>query len=349
MKIYSSLFADMIAPENLFAAWDAFKKGKGEKPDVARFEFRLEENIFALHRELKAKTYRHAPYHAFYIRDPKVRHIHKASVRDRVLHHAVFSVLNPIFEPTFIANSFSCRIGKGNHLGVDTLEAMLRKVSRNGCAPCFVLKCDIRKYFESIDHDILTDILRRRVRDPDALWLIGEIVRSFPADVAPDDARRGLPIGNLTSQLFANVYLNELDQFVKHRLIVKHYARYTDDFVIIADNHDYLTDLIPRITDFLHDTLALGLHPNKVSIRKYHAGIDFLGYTARPHYRSVRTKAKRRMLRKLARRIREYKAGTISEQTLNQSLQSYLGVLSHANAHRIAERIRNEVWCALRN
>ena len=181
MKIYKDLFDRIVSPENLFSAWDAFKSDKRNKPDVADFEWRLEENIFALHRELKNKTYKHGAYAGFYITDPKQRHIHKATVRDRVLHHAVFSVINPIFEKTFIATSFSCRIGYGTHKGINVLERMARKIARNGTRNCYILKCDIRKFFDSVDHSILLSILRKKIKDEEVVWLLEAIIDSYQA------------------------------------------------------------------------------------------------------------------------------------------------------------------------
>lgn len=179
MKIYKDIFSQMISLENLFSAWDVFKSDKRNKPDVQIFEWGLEKHLFQLHRELRSKTYKHGPYSGFYIQDPKQRHIHKATVRDRVLHHAVFSVLNPIFEPTFISTSFSCRIGYGTHRGVDVLRQMVRGVSQNGTKPCFILKCDIRKFFDSVDHQVLMAIIKKRVGDSDALWLLEKIVSGY--------------------------------------------------------------------------------------------------------------------------------------------------------------------------
>ena len=181
MKIYRDIFNEIISPENLFSAWDAFRSDKRNKRDVMEFEWSLEENIFNLHRELKNKTYKHGPYTGFYITDPKQRHIHKASVRDRILHHAVFSVLNPIFEPTFISTSFSCRVGYGSHKGVDALQKMLLGVSKNRKKACLALKCDIRKFFDSVDQRILLSILEKRIKDENALWLLKSIVGSYNA------------------------------------------------------------------------------------------------------------------------------------------------------------------------
>ena len=181
MKIYKDLFSKAINPENLFVAWDAFVGDKRKKPDVKKFEWNLEKNIFELHRVLKSKTYKHGPYTGFYIHDPKQRHIHKALVRDRVLHHAIFSVINPIFEPTFISTSFSCRVGLGTHKGVEFLRKTIRKVSKNYRKPCFVLKCDIKKFFDSVNHKILLSVMERRIKDKEMMWLIREITESYPA------------------------------------------------------------------------------------------------------------------------------------------------------------------------
>jgi len=344
MRIYNKLFNKIIEPENLFSAWDEFKKGKGKKLDVLRFEKNLEQNIFQLHRDLQDKTYRHGGYTSFYISDPKLRHIHKATVRDRILHHAVFKVLNPIFEPTYIHNSFSCRIGKGNHKGVEILASMLRQVSKNNTRTCFVLKCDIRKFFNTIDHDLLIRLLQGKIKDKNTMNLLEEVIDSFGGEQPILFQRKGVPIGNLTSQLFANIYMNGLDQFIRHDLKVKYYARYTDDFVIVSDDKNYLQKLLPSIQLFLKEKLKLELHPSKVSIRKYHQGIDFLGYVALPHHIALRTRTKKRMMWKLRNKMAEYKNNTIDKSTLLATFQSYLGVLSHADSHKLSEELRNKFW-----
>lgn len=334
----------MIAPENLFAAWDIFKIEKRGKIDVMEFEKNLEQHIFQLHRDLKNKTYEHGPYTGFYITDPKRRHIHKAIVRDRILHHAIFKTLNPIFEPTFIADSFSCRIGKGTHKGVERMAQMLRAVSRNGTRECYALKCDVRKFFDSIDHEILLEILGERFKDVDVMWLMRQIVTSFSSGQRDLFHARGVPIGNLTSQLFANVYMNEFDQFVKHELRVKHYARYTDDFLIISNDHAKLEKLIEPVDMFLKEWLKLALHPDKIQIVKFRKGVDFLGYVQYPHHRLMREQSKHRMLQKLRHAETLYKRGEFDETRLNATLQSYLGALSHADAYRLSETLKNNYW-----
>jgi len=281
---------------------------------------------------------------SFYVHDPKQRHIHKATVRDRVLHHAVFAILNPIFESTFISNSFSCRINKGTHKGIDILDKTIRQISSNYFKPCLALKCDIKRFFETIDHRILLNIIGKRIKDGNAMWLLREIIGSFSSKCSTPFGQKGLPIGNLTSQLFANIYLNEFDQFIKHRLRVKNYLRYTDDFIILSRDRAYLRNLLEPISSFLLDNLALRLHPHKISIRKYHQGVDFLGYVVLPHYRLLRLKTRKRAFKKLEERVKEYRAGIISEQTLEQSLQSYLGVFSHANTYKLEQELKNQFW-----
>ena len=324
MKIRKDIFEKIISPENLFSAWDSFKSDKRGKSDVQSFEWNLEQNIFQLHNDLKTYRYKHHPYSSFYIRDPKQRHIHKAIVRDRLLHHAIFNILNPIFEPTFIANSFSCRIGKGTHKGVAALQKTTKKVSQNYRKPCFALKCDIKKFFDSVDHRMLKEILAHRIKDVHAFQLCENIIDSFQSK-SPEREREstGIPIGNLTSQLFANIYMNELDQFIKHKLKVKYYFRYTDDFIILHKNEDYLKELLLTIKSFLKEKLKLKLHPSKVFIRKLSQGIDFLGYVVLPYHKVLRTKTKRRMFKRIN----------------SKNLQSYLGILKHCNGYKIKKRI----------
>ncbi|MBI3888616.1 hypothetical protein HY311_02385 [Candidatus Nomurabacteria bacterium] len=179
MKIYKDLYWLIISPSALFRAWNVFKEDKKNKLDVMDFELDLEKNIFNLYRDLKNGIYKHGAYRGFWIHDPKLRRIHKAIVRDRVLHHAIFNVLNPIFEPTFIPNSFSCRVGKGTHKGMKKMAEMLRTVSQNNTKQCYALKCDIRKFFDSVDHDILSGILNMKIKDKKTQNLLSGIISSY--------------------------------------------------------------------------------------------------------------------------------------------------------------------------
>jgi RNA-directed DNA polymerase len=344
MKIYKDLYWSIISPQALFRAWEIFKSDKRNKPDVAEFELNLEQNIFDLYRDLKNETYKHGPYRGFWIHDPKLRRIHKATVRDRVLHHAVFYVLNRIFEPTFINDSYSCRIGKGTHKGMEKVADMIRAISKNHTHPCYALKCDVRKFFDSVDHDTLLEILSKKIKDEKVCDLLCEIVESFEASRPNLFERRGVPIGNLTSQVFANIYMNEFDQFMKHELKVKNYARYTDDFVIISDDKAYLEGLLEPIGKFLKSKLHLDLHPKKITLKKHLQGVDFLGYVILPHHIKLRTKTKRKIPKKIRQRVALYKSGQINEVAMKSSLASYLGVLSHADTYEMTESVRNMFW-----
>jgi hypothetical protein len=314
----------------LFSAWREFKRGKTKKIDVQKFEFNLEDNLFHLHQELKNRVYQHSHYTAFIVCDPKLRRIHKANVRDRVLHHAIFRILYLIFDQHFVFDSYSCRTRKGTHRAVNRLEEFARKLSRNNSKNIFALKCDIRKFFDSIDQKILLKLIKNKIKDEEIIWLIETIVKSFP---------KGIPLGNVTSQLFANIYLNELDQFAKHSLKEKYYLRYCDDFIILAENKNHLENLISKIDYFLQSELKLNLHPNKVIIRKYRQGIDFLGFVVLPHHRVLRTKTKKRILKKIKRKQLELENNIISEKSFNQYLQSYLGILKHCDGYEIEKDI----------
>ncbi|MBI2053937.1 MAG: DNA polymerase III subunit delta [Candidatus Staskawiczbacteria bacterium] len=317
------IFERIISLENLFFAWNEFKKGKRKKPDVQEFEYNLEDNIFLLYNELKNKTYRHSNYTSFFIKDPKLRKIHKATVKDRVLHHAIFRILYPIFDKSFIFDSYSCRIDKGTHRAVNRLNCFAGKISKNNTKTCYILKCDIRKYFDSIDQDTLISLIKNKIKYDDVIWLIIRIIKSFP---------KGLPLGNITSQLFANIYLGELDKFIKHELKEKYYIRYCDDFTILSRNY---RQTIRDISNFLKNNLKLSLHKDKIIIRKYHQGIDFLGYVVFPHYRILRIKTKNRIIKNLKIREVELKDGKITKENFNQTIQSYLGVLKHCNGYKV--------------
>ena len=226
-----SSYERIISLENLLGAWKEFKRGKTGKPDVQEFDAELEENLFELHQALKQKTYHPAPYVSFFVSDQKRRSIHKACVRDRVVHQALFRVLYPVFNKTFIHDSYSCRLGKGTHRGVWQLARYLRQVSKNYRRPAYALKCDIRKFFENIDHKILSGLLEKRIHDPGTRWLARQIINSFSVSKVEPCSKSGLPLGNVTSQLFSNIYLNEFDQWAKHTLKAHHYLRYCVDFL----------------------------------------------------------------------------------------------------------------------
>ncbi len=297
--------------------------GKRARKDVREFETNLMGHVLDLHADLKNRSYRNGGYISFNISDPKPRIIHKANVRDRLLHHALYRQLYPFFDTTFIHDSYSCRDGKGIHKALDRFKAFSQKVGRNNTRTVWVLKCDIRKFFASMKHNKLMTILESHIPDPDILNLLREIISSF--EVTP---KTGLPLGNLTSQLFANVYMNEFDQFVKHRLRAKYYIRYADDFVFLSEDRGYLESLIPQLNEFLETNLGLTMHPDKVYIKSFASGVDFLGWVHFSDHRVLRTVSKRRMFTKLR------------NNTSKERLSSYFGLMSHGNTRKLATRVQ---------
>ena len=328
---HSCDFCDVISVGNLFDAWREFCRGKRSGREVAAFELRLEDNIFRLREELLAGIWKPVPYVVSLIQDPKLRTIHIADVRDRVLYQAVYRKLYDVFDPSFIHDVYSSRDRKGTHAGVKRFEEFAGKVSQNHTRSAFVLKCDIKKFFDSINHAVLLDLISRKISGRRLLGLIHVIVGSFHHSPG-----KGLPLGNVTSQLFANIYMNELDQFVKHKLKAKYYIRYCDDFVILDADRTVLEKSIDAIRVFLSKELTLDLHPRKVEIRKIRQGTDFLGYVSLPHYLVLRTKTKKRMFKKIrdAKKLRD--AGQLSDSQSKQILASYMGMLSHCKSRKIA-------------
>jgi retron-type reverse transcriptase len=327
VKLCLVTFEEVVSMENLCAAWQEFLPGKRRKTDVLAFARSLGDEVAALHDDLLCGRYRHGPYVRFAVADPKPRIIHKATVRDRLLHHAVHRQLYPFFARTFIADSFSCQVGKGTHRAMDRFRRFAWQVSRNHTRTCWVLKGDVRKFFASIDHGILLGILRGRLADGRLVGLLDTIIRSHEA--APG---KGLPLGNLTSQLFANAYLNEFDRFVKSRLGVSRYVRYADDFVILSESRDYLLGLLPQLRAFLSARLSLDLHPDKVFVRTLASGVDFLGWVHFPHHRVPRATTRRRAFARVA--------GEASPAMLT----SYLGLFRHGDAFEVRRGLVNEGW-----
>lgn len=345
MKKWNNLYNNLITKSNIYRGYIEFRVGKKKKKDVLVFQNNLTNNLRDLHIALLNKKYQPGGYTQFYVKDPKLRLIHKGNVVDRVVHHIVSYYLEKIYEPTFIAHSYSCRKNKGTHRGVLALQKMAVKESRNNTRVCWVLKCDIKKFFASVDHEILLKILSRKIVDPDFLDLLEKIVRSHDLNNTTGFlANKGVPIGNLTSQFFSNIYLNELDQFVKHELKVKYYLRYADDFAFVSTEREYLLSLIPLIKSYLKTNLSLDLHPQKIIICKFRSGVDFLGYIIFPKYMLPRTKTKRRLLKKIKEKIGDFKAGKTTEESLNQTIQSYYGFLVHAKAYKFRKELDNLIW-----
>ncbi|MFA6365344.1 MAG: reverse transcriptase/maturase family protein [Candidatus Paceibacterota bacterium] len=324
------MFEEIINMENLLVAWSEFIKEKRARPDVQIFNRRFMSNIFLLHRELLTDTYRHGSYQSFKVNDSKPRDIHKASVRDRLLHHAVYRVLYPYYEKFFIADSFSCRNNKGTHAALNRFHRFFWKVSRNNTRQCWVLKCDVRKFFASINHTALISILRKGIKDENLILLLTKIINSFNSG----KQGVGLPLGNLTSQLFANVYMNELDQYIKQELKIKYYIRYADDFAIFSSHKAYLLDLVEPLKEFLGNELKLQLHEDKIAIETVCSGVDFLGWVHFFDHRVLRGTTRRRMLNR------------IRNNPMPESLNSYLGLLKHGNTKKLENKLLTEYFLA---
>jgi retron-type reverse transcriptase len=316
-------------------AWSEFKKdGKLKKSDVGIFAAELEENIFALNEELALEKYRHGGYKKFAIYDPKRRIIHKASVRNRLLHRAIFRILYPLFDKIFIFDSYSSRVGKGIHKAKKRFEQFALKISKNNSRTIYILKCDVRKFFDNIGHKILFKFLSDKIKDKKVLRLLLNIISSFETE-----SEKGIPLGNLTSQLFSNIYLNCFDQFVKRELRIKFYIRYADDFAIFSEEKEILENLAVTIENFLEKKLALAIHPDKISIRKWFQGIDFLGFVHYPNYSILRIKTRKRIFRK----VLEKKTDIVDKKLFRQTIQSYKGIMNHCRGFHTKRKIKKLV------
>lgn len=276
-------FEEIISYENLLYAWEDFIKGKRKRKDINIFARTLSDNLWQLYFDIKNGTYVHGSYDEYIICDPKKRVIHKANVRDRVVHRLVYNVLYPYFDRRFIYDSYSSRRGKGTHRARGRFKHFTDKVSKNYTKQCFVLKFDIQKCFASVSQEILLLLIKRNIVDEKLFNLIKIIVKSF---------ERGLPLGNLTSQLFVNIYLHELDLFCKQKLRIKNYLRYADDIVIVSEDEHELEMFYEKMVFFLANALFLVAH--KKSITTIYCGIDVLGVVFFPRYGILRKKKRTR-------------------------------------------------------
>ncbi len=317
-------FEDLASLENLFLAWQEFLVDKKKTKEIILFSRNLIDNIYHLHEDLISLKYTHGGYKRFSICDPKPRIIHKALVRDRLLHHAIYRILYPFFNRTFIADSFSCRVGKGTPpAAIDRLRSFAYKVSKNHTRTCWILKCDIRKFFDNIDQAILLKILSQYILDSNIRWLLEKVIKSFDSGKADI----GLPLGNLTSHLFVNIYMNVFDQFVKHKLKAQYYIRYADDFILLSNDKHWLLGELSRIGAFLQAQLGLSLHPNKVILQTFASGVDFLGWINFSDHRVLRTKTRKRMIKR------------INAHPTEVTIRSYLGLMSHGNSYKLCKRV----------
>ncbi len=347
MKRYGNLWQQVTDFENLLKASRQAQRGKRFRPNVLEFNYHLEQNLATLQQALQEQTYKPGKYHSFRIFEPKPRLISAAPYHDRVVHHALCNVIVPIFERTFIADSYANRLHFGTHKA-------LHRFTEFSQSHRYILQCDIRKYFPSIDHDLLKTILARKIKCVETLGLIETIIdysneqepviEYFPGDtiLTPAQRRHGLPIGNLTSQFFANCYLNGFDHFVKEQLEATAYLRYVDDFVLFSDDYGYLVHARQAIEDYL-TTLRLKIHPVKSQLFETKYGANFVGFRVFPEYIRVRGDNLKRSRHRLHILKSAYLNGEIDSERYNKSLQSWMAHLDHADSYRLQKDIR-ESW-----
>lgn len=347
MKRQGNLWLQVVDFENLHRAAYAVMRGKRGNPEMGAFFMRLEENLFEIQRQLQSHTYEPRGYRTFWISEPKPRLISAASIRDRVIHHALVQAIEPVFEKRFIHHSYACRTGKGTHRAITQFGAWLR-------ASPYVLKMDIRKFFPSIDHEILMRRISRFIKDRDVLWLCGQIISGsnpqeaissyFPGDdlFAPFSRPRGLPIGNLTSQFFGNVYLDDLDHFVKERLGVRRYLRYVDDFCCFGDSKKDLQRTRAEISAYLCE-IRLKLNEGKSRIRRPKEGVEFLGFVHSQHQSRLNQVAIKRQRRRM-RQLRDSRhLGAVSHEEVATSLRAWRAHAAHGNCYRLTQKVLSSV------
>jgi len=351
MKTYKNLFEEFASFGNLLKAFKKARRGKRYKEYAAVFNYNLSSNLLKIRKRLLGEYYQFDRYNTFYLYDPKKRLINAPSFPDRIVHHALCNVIEPIFDGKFVYDSYACRKNKGTHHAVKRLQKFLIRIYQV-FPSVYVLKMDVSKYFPSINHQILFQLIREKIADPKILNLIKNLIATSstgneydylfpPESYFRTNRPRGIPIGNLTSQVFANLYLNKADQFIKHRLKIKHYLRYMDDMVILAENKQYLHQVKEEIVKFLYEQLYLTVNPKKVRIFPADKGIDFLGYVVFKDHILLRSSNIRKFRKKYRKLLKKVQEGRISEEKAWQSVQSWIAHTKQADTYRLREKLFN--------
>lgn len=323
MKRYHHLFEEIRSFKNLLKAAKKAQKGKRFKSSTAGFNLELEKELFGIQKQIENKTYKVGRYKNFYIFDPKKRLISALPYRDRVVQHALCNVIEPLFDKTFIYDNYACRKNKGSLKAVNRFTEFFR---RNN----FVLKCDIKNYFASIDHEVLFGMISKKIKDPEVLRLIKLIIASTPDP--------GIPIGNLTSQIFANLYLNELDHYIKEKMGCRCYIRYMDDLVFFDNNRDKLDQIRDEIKTYL-SKLKLTEHSDKCRIYQAEKGADFLGYKIFPDYKIIARQNIKRVRKRMKGYFKLLNAGLITRKKILDSIKSWLGFAIHADSYNARRKL----------
>jgi retron-type reverse transcriptase len=343
MKTYKNLYPKIYSIENLVLALSKARKRKTNKQYVVQFESEKEKNLEQLQYELRSLTYSPRPLTNFIVRDPKTRRISASAFRDRVVHHALCNIIEPIFERNFIHDSFANQKGKGTHKAIKRLEKFTRKVCftdpryhlKEDNTAGYALKADIRRYFDTVDHEILLQIMKRKIKDKNTIWLIRTILQSPKSPTAS----KGMPLGNLTSQFFANIYLNELDRFVKHELKTKYYIRYVYDFVILHRDKAVLERWKSEINEYLRRELRIDLHPEKSGVVQVKNGVTLLGFRLFYHYKLLKKSNAKRIWKRLERFKQEYNEGRMNSSDMFTRLEGWLSYAEFGNTYNLRIRV----------
>ena len=351
MKVLTDVYDRICDFDALYEAYRCARKGKRYRQDVMEFTANLEGNLIDLSNKLTWECYKVGPYHPFYVTEPKKRLVMSLQFPDRVVQWAIYNVLAPFYDKMFIEDSYACRKNKGAHRAADRLQYWLRQVGRKP-SRWYYLKLDISKYFYRVDHEVLKNILRRRVKDEKLMRLLETIIDSeeqkfgLPEGYSPDEctpdmwqSEVGMPIGNLTSQLFANIYLNELDQFCKHELHIHYYVRYMDDVIILSDDKRLLAAWRDEISIFLEDSLRLSLN-SKTAIKPVSQGIDFVGYRIWNTHRKLKKQTARRVIRSMKGYCGMMAEGTCTRYEFWYFIASIEGALSYCNSWGLQRRLK---------
>lgn len=348
----TGLYEQVYSWENLLGAYFDAAARKWNRREIARFSAHLEENLIEIQNELIWRTYKVGSYREFFVYEPKKRLVMALSFKDRVVQWAVYRVLNPLIDRQFIEHSYGCRLNKGRTRAADKLQEWADYVDQKP-GPWYFLKLDVSKYFYRVSHEVLLSILSSKIDDEGLMWLMAEIINcehtafGLPAGFSPDEVEpgerlfdRGMPIGNLTSQMLANICLDQLDQYAKHTLKLHRYVRYMDDIVVLSDNLGELTKARDEIARYLLDELALDLN-SKTQINKIRQGVEFVGYRIRPGYKKLKRKSLRKMRARIAYIEKQYAAGRMDVEDVNATMQSYFGDMQHFNSFGLRRQLCN--------
>lgn len=350
MKTIKNLFEKIIDYENLYLAWESARKGKRYREEIMAFSDNLESNLIDIQNHLIYGTYKVGKYRPFYIYEPKKRLIMALPFRDRVVQWAIYRQLFPILNKQFIFDSYACRTGKGTQKAVARLQYWLRQTNRKP-QKFYYLKLDIAKYFYRVDHGVLEQFLRRKIKDERLVDLLVSIINSeemkfgLPVGVDPDMcaaadrlANVGMPIGNLTSQMFANLYLHELDLFAKHKLGLHYYIRYMDDIIILHPDKKYLHAVKDEIETFLNDELRLQLN-KKTAIRPCSMGIEFVGYRVWATHRKLKRKTALKIRHAVKGIKKKWERGEMTQEAFDRRIASYRGLLAYCNSYGLRQKL----------